>query len=102
MYWVPQCPINLLATDSPRKQNMYLYTGPRGNELTIPGFADQKRGSHGAIDHKVDLNVNPILVFCLGDGRQVWRTSHVDRGVTGMEQSAVSPSGMHAVLAICL
>ena len=30
VYWVPQCPINLLATESLRKQNMYLYTGPKG------------------------------------------------------------------------
>ena len=89
VYWVPQCPINLLANESPRKQNMYLYTGPRGNELTIPGFADQEHGSHGTIDQKADLNGNPILVFCLGDGRPVWRTSHVDSGVTWMEQSAV-------------
>ena len=68
---------------------MYLYTGPRGNELTIPGFADQEHGSHGAIDQKADLNGKPILVFCLGDGRPVWRTSHVDSGVTWMEQCAV-------------
>ena len=31
VYWIPQCPINLLATESLRAQNMYLYTGPRGN-----------------------------------------------------------------------
>ena len=36
VYWVPQCPINLLATDSQRAQNVYLYTGARANELTIP------------------------------------------------------------------
>ena len=81
VYWVPQWPINLLAAESLRTQNMYLCTGPRGNELTIPGFADQEHGSHGAIDQKADLNGNPILVFCLGDGRPVWRTSHVDSGV---------------------
>ena len=89
VYWVPQCPIHLLANESLRKQNMYLYTGPRGNELSNPGFADQEHGSHGTIDQKADLNGNPILVFCLGDGRPVWRTSHVDSGVTWMEQSAV-------------
>ena len=89
MYGVPQCPFNLLATESLRKQNMYLYMGPRGNVLTIPGFTDQEHGSHGTIDQKADLNGNPILVFCLGDGRPVWRTSHVDSGVTWMEHSAV-------------
>ena len=89
VHWVPQCPINLLAAESMRKQNMYLYTGPKGNKLIIPGFADQEYGSHGTIDQKADLNGNPTLVFCLGDGRPVWRTSPVDSGVTWMEQSAI-------------
>ena len=80
VYWIPQCPINLLATESLRTQDMYLYTGPRGNELTIPGFAlDQGHGRHGAIDQKADANGNPTLVFRLGNGRPVWRTSAVDR-----------------------
>jgi len=26
VYWIPQCPINQLATKLLRKQNMYLYT----------------------------------------------------------------------------
>ena len=89
VHWIPQRPINLLATESLRAQNMYLYTGPRGNELTIPGFADQEYGRHGNIDQKADSNGNPTLVFCLGDGRPVWRTSPVDSGVTWMEQSTI-------------
>ena len=68
---------------------MRLYTDPRGNELTIPGFADQEHGRHGAIDQHADSNGNPTLVFCLGVGRPVWRTSPVDSGVTWMEQSAI-------------
>ena len=93
VYWVPQCPINLLSTESLRKQNMYMYMGPKGNELTIPGCADQEHGSHGAINQKADLNGTPILVFCLGDGKPEWRTSHVDSGVTWMEQYAVLHRG---------
>ena len=89
VYWIPQCPINLLGTESLRAQNIYLYTGPRGNELTIPGFADQEHGGHGAIDQKADWNGSPTLVSCLGDARPVWRTSPVDSGVTWMEQSAI-------------
>ena len=89
VYWIPQCPINLLATESLRTQNMYLYTGPRGNELTIPGFADQEHGRHGAIDQKADSNGSPTFVFCLGDGRPVRRTSSVHSGVTWMEQAAI-------------
>ena len=89
VYWIPQCPINLLATDSLRAQNMYLYIGPRGNELTIAWFAYREHGCHGAIDQKVDPNGNPTLVFCLGDARPVWRTSPIDSGVTWMEQSAI-------------
>ena len=71
VYWIPQCPINLLTTESLRKQNMYLYTSPRGNESNIPGFADQGHGRHGAIDQKGDANRNSTLEFCLGDGRPV-------------------------------
>ena len=89
MYWILQCPINLLATESLPTHNMYLYTGARGNELTIPGFADQEHGRHGTIDQKADSNGNPTLVFCLGDGRPVWRTFAVHSGVTSMEQSAI-------------
>ena len=79
---------------------MYLYTGPGGNELTIPGFADHEHGSHGTIDQKADLNGNPTLMFCLGDGRPVWRTSPVDSGVTWMEQSAIlHPAQEHREIA---
>lgn len=56
------CPVNLLSTTSLQKQNMYLYTGPRGNDLTITGFAEQGDGRDGAIDQKVDTNGNLILV----------------------------------------
>ena len=90
VHWIPQCPINLLATESLRAQNLYLYTGPRGNELASPGLADEEHGRHGAIDLKADSNGNPTLVFCLGDGRPVLRTSPVDdSGVTWMEHSAI-------------
>ena len=61
---------------------MYLYAGPRGNELTILGFTDQEHVRHGTIDQKADSNGNPTLVFCLADGRPVWRTSSVNSGVT--------------------
>ena len=63
---------------------MYLYT-----ELTIPGFADQEHGRHGAIDQQADSNGNPTLLFCLGDGRPVLCTSPVDSGVTWTEKSAI-------------
>ena len=33
VYWVPQCPMNVLATPCLTERNMYLYTGPRVNEL---------------------------------------------------------------------
>ena len=64
---------------------MYRYIGPRDNELTIPGFTDQEHGRHGAIDQVAGVNGNPTFVFCLGDGRPVWRTFVVDSGVTWME-----------------
>jgi len=37
MYWVPQRPMNLLATPCIAEQNIGLYTGPRGNGLYMPG-----------------------------------------------------------------
>ena len=45
VYWVPQCPMNVVATPCIAEQNIYLYTGPRGNELYMPGFVDQTLGS---------------------------------------------------------
>ena len=33
VYWVPQCPMNVLATPCIAEQHICLYTGPRGNEL---------------------------------------------------------------------
>ena len=50
VYWIPQCPISILATEPLRAQNMHLYTGPRGNELTIPGFTYEEHSRHDAID----------------------------------------------------
>lgn len=55
--------------------------------MTTPGVADQGHGRHGAIDQKADVNYNPTLVLCLGDGTLVLRPSAVDSGVTWMEQS---------------
>ena len=45
VYWVPQCPMNGVATPCIAEQNIYLYTGPLGNELYMPGFVDQTLGS---------------------------------------------------------
>ena len=41
VYWVPQYPINVLATPCIAEQKIYLYTGPRGNELYMHGFTNQ-------------------------------------------------------------
>ena len=49
VYYVPDCPINLMSTAVLSKQNVSLFTGPRGNELYMPGFATQySAGDHAA------------------------------------------------------
>ena len=50
VYWIRGVQSNLLSIVSLRKRNMY--TGPRGNELTVQRFADQVHGRHGAFDQK--------------------------------------------------
>ena len=42
VYWVPYSSMNVLATPEINRQNIFLFTGPRGNELIMPGFASQK------------------------------------------------------------
>ena len=42
VYWVPYSSMNVLATPEINTQNIFLFTGPRGNELIMPGFANQK------------------------------------------------------------
>ena len=44
VYWVPYLSMNVLATPEINAQNIFLFTGPRRNELIMPGFANQKLG----------------------------------------------------------
>lgn len=46
VYWVPWCPMILLATPALVEQNAFVFTGPRGNELYTPGFANLKLGKY--------------------------------------------------------
>ena len=39
VHWVPLCPMNILSTVKLQQQNIYLFTGGRGNELYMPGFS---------------------------------------------------------------
>ena len=80
VYWVPQCPMNLLATPCIAEQNMYLYTGPRGNELYMPEFVDQSLGVFGKCTQEMDHDGNPVIVLNLGKGRPIMHTHPVDDG----------------------
>ena len=40
VYWVPYSSMNVLATLEINTQNEFLFTGPRGNDLIMPGFAN--------------------------------------------------------------
>ena len=42
VYSVPYSSMTVFATREINTQNAFLFTGPRGNELIMPGFAKQK------------------------------------------------------------
>ena len=58
VYWVPQCPMNVLATPCIAEQNICLYTGPRGNELYMHGFANQALGRFGVCSYRAQHQSN--------------------------------------------
>ena len=80
VYWVSQCPMNVLATPCIAEQNTCLYTGLRGNEMYTPGFADQTLGRFGICTQEMDHDGNPVIVFNLGKDRPVISTHPVDDG----------------------
>ena len=80
VYWVPQCPMNVQAKPCISEQNICLYTGPRGNKLYIPGFADQTLGRLDKCTQEMDHDGNPVNVFNLGKGRPIMSTHPVDDG----------------------
>ena len=80
VYWLPQCPMNVPATPCVAEQNMYLYTGPRGNELYMPEFADQSLGVFDKCTQEIDHDGNRVIVFNLGKCRPIMHTHPVDDG----------------------
>ena len=54
----PGVPMNVLPTPGISKQNICLITGPRGNELCMPGFANQELGRFRDGKQEVD-NADP-------------------------------------------
>ena len=81
VYWVPYSSMKVLATPEINTQNIFLFTGPRGNELIMPGFANQKLGKFFDCEQEVDDAGSPVLVFNLGKGRPIMRSHHVDDGL---------------------
>ena len=53
VYWVPQCPMNVLATPCIAEKNICLYAGPRGNEVN----ADPTLGRFGICTQEMDHDV---------------------------------------------
>ena len=80
MYWVPQCPMNVLATPCIAEQNICLYTRPRGNELCMPGFANEALGKFDMRTQEMDHYGNPVIVVDLGKGRPFLNTHPVRDG----------------------
>ena len=72
--------MNVLATPCSTEQTICLYTGPRGNDLYMPGFADQMLGRFDKCTQEMDHVGNPVIVFNLGKGRPIMRTHPVDDG----------------------
>ena len=89
VYWVPQSPMNVLATPCLTEQSMYLYTGPQGNELYMPGFADQSLGVFDKVTQEMDHDGNPVVVFNLGRGRPIMHTHPVSDGLVWSHMSDV-------------
>ena len=81
VFWVPCSSMNVLATPEINTQNIFLFTGPRGNELIMPGFASQTLGKFFDCEQEVDNAGSPILVFNIGKGRPIMRSHPVDRGL---------------------
>ena len=72
--------MNVLPTPCIAEQNMYLYTGPRGNELYMPRFADQSLSVYDKCTQEMDHDGNPVIVFNLGKGRPIMHKHPVDDG----------------------
>ena len=81
VYWVSYSSMNVLATPKINTQSIFLFPGPRGNELTMPGFANQKLGKFFDCEQEVDNAGSPVLVFNLGKGRPIMRSHPVDDGL---------------------
>ena len=88
VYWVPYSSMNVLATPEINTQNIFLYTGPRGNELIMPGFTNQKLGKFFGCEQEVDNVGSPVLVFNLGKGTPIMRSHPVDNGLVWAQHEA--------------
>ena len=72
--------MNVQATPCIAEPNIDLHIGPRGNELYMPGFADQSLGVIHKCTQEMDHDGNPVIVFNLGKGRPTMSTHPVDDG----------------------
>ena len=73
--------MNVLGKPEINAQNIFLFTGPRGNELIMPSFANQKLGKFFDRKQEVDNAGSPVLVFNLGKARPIMRSHPVDDGL---------------------
>ena len=82
VYGVPYSSVNVLATPEINMQNIFLFTGPRGNDLIMPGFANQKLGKLFDCEQEVDNAGSLVLVFNLGKGGPIMHSHPVENGLT--------------------
>ena len=89
VYWVPYSLMNVLATPEINRQTIFLFTGPRRNELIMPGLASQKLGKFFDCEQDVDNAGSPVLVFNLGKSRPSMRSHPVDNGLVWTDVTIV-------------
>ena len=92
VYGVPYWSMNVLATPKINTQNMFIFTGPRGNDLIMLGFANQKLSKFFDCGQEVDNAGSPVLVFNLGKGRPITGSQPVDNGLTWIDVTHVLKS----------
>ena len=75
---VPYSSMNVLSTPEINTQNTFLLTGPHGNGLIMPGFANQQFGKFFDCTQEVHDAGSAVLAFNLGKGRPIMRSHPVD------------------------
>ena len=102
LYWVPYSSMNVLATPEINTLNVFLFTGPCGNELIMPSYANQRLRKFFDCAQQVGDAGSPVLVFNLGKGRPIMRSHPVDRSLVWTDVTDVlkNDAEIHEIAAV--